>query len=771
MRYRWILSVSLWLAAALGAFAQFGNFGDVPVEITADGNTRFEGGVAIAEDNVQIHYSDYSIYCDYAEYNPDTRDVLLVGNIRLYTPKELLTGQRALFNLETKQMRALEFSGGRYPFYFHAFNLRAPSLREFRVKDAVMTTDDSSQPDFHIRSKSVRIYPDSRVVFVNSSVYIGQTPIFWFPYLFANTNNTGIEFLPGYDSRWGAYLLTAYSFPIVTGVTGKVRSDLRTELGPGFGFDATFKYGKDDRSFGEFISYYAFDKQPDTDVAGPGEPAEPGDDGRYRVTFKHRLFLTDDIYVTADINLLSDVDFLEDYYPGEFRVDPQPDTFLAVTKWDEFYTLNLLARFQINDFQDTTERLPELVIDFKQHRFFGLPVYYDGESSVGQYRRAFSNTPEFGETDFPDYESTRFDTFHQISIPTQVFGWLNLIPRAGFRITGYSESGSFRDFQEGFTEFDPVTGTTQTVTGPSIESTPLNNPTPNLESKGAVIRPVVNLGFEASAKISRAFEKVQSRFLGLDGLRHVIQPYMNYSLVQNFGPSPQDILQFDRVVPSTQLLPLDFPQFTAVDTIDTWNIMRLGVRNRLQTRRDDETYQWFTLDSFLDVNFDNPYSDADVSNFFNVLRFRPVNWFVVDVESQVPVVSEGFTEFNTGFSFMPTSSLYFRLGTRYIDGNDFFADNSQVDFYAYWRINSNWGVSLYEQYEFVSETWQYQRYMVHRDLSSWVASFGAQIRDNQGGDTDLGVLFVLTLKNVPQVTLPLAFDNATSPIAPGANGN
>ena len=93
------LFIATALLAAPALQAQFGSFGDVPVEITADGNTRFEEGVAIAEDNVQIHYGDYSIYCDYAEYNPETRDVLLVGNIRLYTPTQVLTGQRALFNL------------------------------------------------------------------------------------------------------------------------------------------------------------------------------------------------------------------------------------------------------------------------------------------------------------------------------------------------------------------------------------------------------------------------------------------------------------------------------------------------------------------------------------------------------------------------------------------------------------------------------------------------------------------------------------------------
>jgi hypothetical protein len=551
-------------------------------------------------------------------------------------------------------------------------------------------------------------------------------------------------------------------------VIGKVHLDLRSELGVAVGFDTKFKYGKEDRSYGDFISYYAFDRQPDQPLAGGA--VEEGKQGRYRVTFKHRLFLTDDIYATADVNLLSDFNFLEDYFPGEFRVDPQPDTYLSITKWDEFYTLTLLGRWQINDFQDTTERLPELVFDFKQHRFFGLPLYYDGETSAGQYKRAFGVGPEFNQFDFPDYESFRFDTYHQLSFPAQFFGWLNITPRAGFRATYYSDSGTFQSFGGQVVEVDPVTGLVQVVTTPSIESTPLNSPTPNLQKGGSIFRPVTNVGVEVSAKASKAYERVQSRWLGLDGLRHVVQPYANYSLVYNFGPSPQDILQFDRVVPSTQLLPVEFPQFTAIDTIDTWNILRIGVRNRLQTRRDQITHQWMTLDTFMDVNFDNPYSDGQVSNLFNVYSFRPVPWLTFTVASQLPIVEEGFTEINTGINFMPTPSLSFRLGHQYIDGNPFFADNSQVDFYAYWRINENWGFSLYEQYEFFSQVWQYQRYMIHRDLSSWVASLGTQLRESQGQDKpDIGVLFILTLKDAPQVTLPISFDTATSPIEPGAS--
>jgi len=753
------------LASAPALRAQFGSFGDNPVEITADGNTRFEGGVAIAEDNVQIHYGSYSIFCDYAEYNPETRDVLLVGNIRLYTPDQVLTGQRALFNLESKQMRALEISGSNHPMLFHAFNFRAMSQKEFRVRDAVFTTDDRSQPDFHVKSRSVRIYTDSRVVFSNSTLYIGKTPVFWFPYLFANINNTGFAFLPGYDSRWGAYLLTAYSFPVVNGVDATARFEVRSEFGPSIGLDLNMLYGKNDRSYGKLRSDYVFETADVQTVDAPGEPAETRTTNRYRVSFQQRLFLTDDIYATADINVLSDVDFLEDFYPGEFRIDPQPDNVVALTKWDEAYTMNLIARFQANDFQDVTERLPEFVMDFKQAQFFGTPVNYDGETGVANLRRAFSNNPSFGETEFPDYEAVRFDTFHQWSLPQTLFGWLTLTPKAGIRGTWYSDSGSFVTPVGGSTEIDPVTGEV-TVVNPQIENTPLNNPSPTLQNKGGVFRVVGNYGVEASAKFSRAYEKIQLKWLGLDGVRHVIQPYINYSGVYNFGPSPSDIYQFDRVVESTQLLPLNFPQFTAVDSLDTWNIVRMGYRQRIQTRRDNLTFQWLSLDTFMDVNMENPYSDSPVSNVFNVVGFRPVPWAGLLIESQLPVTDDGFTEVNTQLNFMPTRDWSLSIGHRYIDGNDFFADNSQLNFFSYIRVNDHWGFSFYEQYEFNSEVLQYQRYLIHRDLTSWVASVGTEIRDNEGGDRDIGVLFVMTLKDAPQVTLPLAFSQSTSPIAP-----
>ena len=50
-----------------------------------------------------------------------------------------------------------------------------------------------------------------------------------------------------------------------------------------------------------------------------------------------------------------------------------------------------------------------------------------------------------------------------------------------------------------------------------------------------------------------------------------------------------------------QGVPLDFPEFNAIDSLDNWSILRLGMRNRLQTRRDSQTLNWLELDPDCDV--------------------------------------------------------------------------------------------------------------------------------------------------------------------------
>jgi hypothetical protein len=62
-----------------------------------------------------------------------------------------------------------------------------------------------------------------------------------------------------------------------------------------------------------------------------------------------------------------------------------------------------------------------------------------------------------------------------------------------------------------------------------------------------------------------------------------------------------------------------------------------------------------------------------------------------------------------------------------------------------------------ERYEASTQVLEEQRYSVYRDLTSWVASLGAVVRDN-GGVKEYGVLLTFTLKAFPKFSFDLNFD-------------
>jgi LPS-assembly protein len=207
------------------------------------------------------------------------------------------------------------------------------------------------------------------------------------------------------------------------------------------------------------------------------------------------------------------------------------------------------------------------------------------------------------------------------------------------------------------------------------------------------------------------------------------------------------------------LRPIDFPQFTSVDSIDSWTIWRIGVRNRLLTRRDDATVSWMDIETYMDVNFNNPFDKTQYSNLFNRLSFTPVPWMSFGVSSQVPVFEKGFTEVNTNVNIQPIANLQVSIAHRYLNENPFFANSSLYVVGGYYRIDDNWGVGFSQQYEGTTGILEQQRYSIYRDLTSWVASVGAIIRDN-GGVKEYGVLLTFTLKALPRFSFDLNFDPA-----------
>ena len=718
---------------------------NAPIEITSTGETTYENGLATAHDNVAIHIGNTDIYADYAQYNSTTHDVDLRGHVRIYRDLSLYVTDSGVYNTETKKIRAITGRTESQPYFLGGENVSSISENGYLIQDGTFTTDDSAKPDFHLHARKIRIYEKDRVIMQYVTVYVGKVPVFWWPYLYQSLNEAfSFTVSPAYLSSWGPSLLTEVTFPITDNIRGHVRLDYFGRRGPAIGFDPVIDYGKDENSQAKVKTFYIQDQNPNlnqTDVPRQGVPT-----GRYRLSLEDRTNFTDDIYGIANTTKLSDQYVMEDFYQGEFRIDPVPDNVVAVTKTNPVFTITGIARFQANDFFTTTERSPEVVLDIKRHALFGGPIFYEGETGFANLRLQF---PE--GSGFENYGTYRFDTFHQLTFPNTYFGWLSIVPRVGYRGTYYGKTWDL-----GSTVFVPPSSplVPDFILPPATSANPI-------KFDGDTFRSVFDTGAEASFKISRKWEDVQSRALGLDGLMHVIQPFTDFSYVKEDGPNPLSILQFDRFEPSTQLRAIDFPQFTTIDSIADWTVLRVGVRNRLETRRDDSTMTWFELDTFFDMNLDNPYDRTNYSNFFNNIRFTPLPWVALAVNSQVPAFSKGFTEVNTTASVQPLSNLQLSVGHRYLNDNPFFVNSSLFLVGGYYRINDNWSVGAQEQYEATTSTLEEQRYSIYRDLSSWVASLGGVIRDNNGVK-EYGVLFTITLKAFPKFGFDLNFDPASS---------
>ena len=710
-----------------------GKFSQSPVEITSEGQTRYEGGVAIAEKHVVIHYGDVAIYCEYAEYSPETHDVLVKERVRIYRGDYAFVCDRAVYNLETKRLYMADFAGNKLPFEITGSNLTSFESNEYKIYDGSFTTSDSSQPDYLIRAKGIRIYPNDRIIFTNATVYVKDYPVFWFPYLYQSLNNQSVFLIsPGYNSAYGEYIVSDIGVPLFDHVNAIFHLNAYSLRGPALGIDANYDLGEtEQQDSARLRSFFISDKGANINQTSLGR--ERVSSGRYRISYESRTFLASDTSLVIQANKFSDPYILEDFFPYEFQIDPQPQTYVELIKQGDAYALSLFARYQVNDFLQTTEKLPELSWEVVRTPLLNSPIFYEATTTAGWYRLAQPVGTFFNPTLNPDYSSFRADTFHQLSYPNTYFGFLSFVPRAGFRTTYYSRTG---DVVEG----DPAAGI----------------PFGSVVYQEAGTRFVFNAGFDTSFKLSHIYEGVQAHWLGLDGLLHVIQPYADYSWVSTPNIGPGKVLPYDRYINSTYLPPIDFPQFTATDSIAHQSVLRLGVLNKFETRRDNGTYNWLTVDTFFDLNFKNPYEQTYYSDIQAQVRFQPVPWLYLTEYAQLPWIEDKqFWEFNTALTWTVTPNIDVTLLHSYLNHNPLEPKTNSTYLQTYFRINSNWGFSILEQYDQTTGRLAQQKYTFHRDLSSWVASLGFSENNNGSGKTTYGIELIMTLKDLPKYGFPV----------------
>lgn len=759
-----------------------------------------ETGVATVTGDVHIVYGDVEIRCGSAQYNQTTGEVMARDGVTIWRAGTIYRGDSITYNSVTGEMNGQNvvsaMPAGPALFIYKSENFQSKSKLENQIdaQDVTFTSHDLQNPNFRLKAGELTAWPGQSATLKNVKIYAGNTPVFWFPKLSQSVQDeVGYRVSPGYQSRWGVFMLTQYQVVHGDHTLAKYKLDLRSKRGVAAGADfISLRHQSNQNNFGTLKIYGARDSDRTTNLAGTTRYPVP--ENRYRVNFHHRIYLPGpDVstwYLDFDINKISDVHFYEDYFFNDFRTDREPDNQISLVHLTDAYVGTLMTKFKANNFYRTTTRLPELSLDFIRRPLWGTGIFHQGTLSAGFYNEVVGKQEEaellrlqaLGNAGLPFIQAdangavaayldlagrprnsnltaadvalgqkiitsrlqepdfARFHTYHELLYPKTYLGWLNVTPRIGAGVTSY---GSIDGSTTGLQNFS---------------------------------RGIFHLGLDVSFKVSKSWSDVKSESLGLNGLRHVFQPYLNYSYLD--AKSDSGIPAIDRLSPTTRPRSIDVPLFTAVDSLRSWNVARVGFRNLFQTKRDyitsngyggfleqpqggdSQTYTWAGMNTYVDVFARDPEFDRDLSNLYNEIFWRPVPWITFRSDMQLPISSGvgSFTELNNSMIWQPTNKLSLELGHQYIADHPFFQDSSLVYTRFFARITENYGFAMNHVFEADDGTLEFQSYNLTRDLSSWIASIGVMARDNRNGASDFGILLTFTLKDFPQFNFDLDID-------------
>jgi LPS-assembly protein len=679
----------------------------------------FARNAVVATNGVRAVYGGVGLTANSATVDLSTGDVVAEGRVRILRDEQVWASEHIRYNFKTRSIAAEEFRTGRAPIFAQGTQLSGDTSNAvYTATGGYITTDDVAEPSLKVRSRRMVIVPGVRVVAYDAVLYLKGVPVFYFPYFSRNLGGrmNNINLVPGYRSAYGPYILGSYTwFPSsTTNVDGVARLDYRERRGPGAGMDVNTHFGEWGEGRAKY--YYMRDLEPSAGMDGP--PLPEGD--RQRLVLTYQANPATNLQALAVVRYQSDTNFLRDFFEREYSQNPQPSTYVELNKFWQNFSLDVYVQPRLNDFFETVERLPEVRLTGFRQQVGASPLYYESQSSVGYYRRLFAELDSPSGTD--NFESARADTYQQLLLPMSFFGWLSVVPHAGGRFTYYSEG-----------------------VAPSSESD--------------ISRGVFDTGVELSMKASRLWPEVQSRTFEVNGLRHIVEPSLNYVFVPEPNYTSAEVPQFDYRFPSLRLLPIEFLSDNAIDSIGARNVLRPGLRNKLQTKRAGEVSDLLDWSVFVDWRLDREPGETLFSDVYSDLVLRPRSWLLLESMSRYDVEDGLWRMAYHAATIQPNDRWSWGIGHFYLRDDNLEpptglgAGNNSLTSTMFYRISHNWGLRAAHQFDIRESRMQAQSYSIYRDLRIWTVALTFRLIDNLQGPEDFSFAFTFSLKAFPRFGL------------------
>ncbi len=718
--------------------------------------------------NVHIVYQDVTLDADEARFNNITQEVWARGHVVVTSERGAkLTGETPAAagtaaegdnktvwradelhgNLKTKLFEVGQYKAHSGVFYFSGDSATSTVGRTGRtvIHGGTLTTCDlaeQGEPHYTMSATRITYHHDGNFTAWNVLFKAGRVPVFYLPAVWGSTAGRGeFEIKPGYSGKWGAFLLLGKTWRLSEAATTKMLLDLRSRHGIALGNETKVSTA---RSQTDALVYGMIDTDPPKSGDNPDYNRRfDTTSERYRLKLYHREELRDDLNLRVKVDKMSDIDFMENWFRKEYHADPQPKSFADMTLDREAFSLSLSVRKRVNDFWSEVEQLPMLKLDIPRRPLGDTGFYYQGQSSVGKMEMSWRKFDRHypGMVEPADYGALRADSLHMFYYPLQLHE-LEIVPRAGARITYYDKSSRQRmtvnDLDRLMQADEP------TNLAPAVSAV-------NYDSRGgSVLRLAAEAGVEVSTKFYRTWADYKSERWDIDGLRHVVQPYANYT----YNPPPtedRDKLYF----------------FDDVDRLVEQNFIRFGLRQRWETRRSNRIYTLASLENYADFHFMRNDGKAGPGAFGTVFRFDPKEtfgmWANAVVDMGAPTLNRGEIGFGIGdkdrfrtelsyiYRSHYTARSIYSMGSSLTDplGDSAFAHEYDGVHYIclgfLFPINEKMRGEVRFEFDAMEKRLARQMIEISRDMHCWTGALRIEVEDGSG----VSVMIIMTLKAFP----------------------
>jgi LPS-assembly protein len=671
------------LLATLPLFAQ-----ERPI-ITGNADFDAATGVTTVTGEATLTLGTAKMTADKITLARKTNVVVASGHVVFTDGPRRLLADTLSYDLNSGQFTAERVRLGEYPLYIGGRSASGTKSAA-TVEDAMIVLREPNIFSPTLRASKIT-YSSGQIVQAESAhIGVGPALPISLPKFTQKLNDPGLSYITadaGYRGSLGAFATGGLHIPI--GESLRLGGDLGiyTARGLMIGPSGSYASATDPDSLkGSFNSGFINDHgDRKNDILG-----RPIESERSYAEWTHQQKLTDNLSLTAELNYWKDSYIIRDFRPNDYFKVQEPDTFLESVYQSPNYFVSLFARFQPNRYYTVQERLPEVRFDLLPYAL-GQGFYQRFNASAAVLRE---DPPVSGAT----LRSDRLDAFYALSRPIALSNWGSFTPVAGGRVTYYSN-------------------------------------TEGAVKTGDYTRTLGEVGFDAEMRTSATFNYKNDRWK-IDGLRHLLTPYLSYRYYPEADQGTGHIPQIDRdVFYSSYLPPLDLGDQRDIDTLHATNTLRAGVKNTLQTR--DPQYgsrDLVTLDVATDFRFRREPGQRDVSEVHAELGVMPARWLQFDLYQSFAPQTMTLRELNTGVMIRDGRAWWLRFNNNFLQH-----DSEQYGAEGAYRLTESYELMARLQYDARERRFVEQSYGVRQTLANqWNIEYSVTLYDGPRRESKFG---------------------------------